>query len=268
LLVAANDLRFGLISLASISAALSPSDPGTQVVDIAASEIGAEYNLAKDEIFKVANYPKADVDAVSTVNFSGGASREISAVSEDDQKNLEEKLTSELTLQAKKNLFDGLPLGKVFVEASLSSTPAAKIFDNKVGDEATNIKLSLKLKVTGLTVSKDDLNKVAKKILAGVAPDGYVLNDDQLGFDFSKLEETRGKSAYDFRVIADFLPVVNLNSLAQEISGRDPLLVEQYFTSIAGFSRAEINIRPNLPKKLRFLPRIPKNISIEITKER
>ena len=158
--------------------------------------------------------------------------------------------------------------GKVFIEASLSSAPTAKIFDSKVGDEATSIKLSLKLKVTGLAVSKDDLNKVAKKILAGVAPNGFVLKDDQLEFDFDKLKETGEKSVYDFRVIADFLPVVNLTSLAQEISGRDPFLVEQYFTSIAGFSRAEIDIRPKLPKKLRFLPRIPKNISIEITKER
>ncbi|MEK7188311.1 MAG: hypothetical protein AAB685_00480, partial [Patescibacteria group bacterium] len=58
-----NELKFTLDNSASVSAALSPSNPGTQVVNVSSNDIGAEYNLAKEEIFKVGNYPKSEVDA-------------------------------------------------------------------------------------------------------------------------------------------------------------------------------------------------------------
>ncbi len=51
-LLAANNLKYNLASSASISAALSPSNPGTQIIEVSAADIGAEYNLAKDESFK------------------------------------------------------------------------------------------------------------------------------------------------------------------------------------------------------------------------
>jgi len=95
-LISSGDLRFSTNSSASVSAALSPSQPGTATVDVTATDIGSQYNLAKDESFKVSNYPKAEVDAVVISDFSGGSSREISAVSEDDQEALEEELTNEL----------------------------------------------------------------------------------------------------------------------------------------------------------------------------
>jgi len=86
ILTSVGNLKFVTVKSASVSAALSPSLPGEASVEIAADAIGAESNLAKDEIFKIGNYPKSEVDAVSTANFSGGTSRQITAVSAQDKK--------------------------------------------------------------------------------------------------------------------------------------------------------------------------------------
>jgi len=85
ILLSSSDIKFVTAKQASISGALSPSDPGTTVLDVEAYGIGSEFNLAKDEILKVGSYPKAEVDATITANFTGGSSRQISAVSDDDR---------------------------------------------------------------------------------------------------------------------------------------------------------------------------------------
>jgi len=268
LLLAANSLEYNLASSASVSAALSPSIPGTQVVDVIAYDIGAEYNLAKDESFKVANYPKADVDAVAVSDFTGGSSREITAVSADDQKSLENDLLAELLKKARSDFETNLSSEKYLIDNSLTATSSSKMFSNKVGDEATNIKLSLDEKVNALAVAKKDLVAIAMKVLEGSVPSGFVLRGDQLLFEFDSPNDQKEKSSFELRIIANFLPEIDTSTLAGEITGKNSLFVEQHLSLIAGFSRAEINIRPRFPGKLGTLPRISKNITIELVGER
>lgn len=267
-LVAANDLKFTLDSSASVSAALSPSLPGTQTLEVSAYDIGAEYNLAKDEIFKVANYPKADVDAVATSNFSGGSSRDITAVSSDDQKSLEDDLNKELVDNAKKDLMRGLSQDEFFVDTSLVATPLSKTFSGKVGDEADNVKLTLNLEVKGYSIARENLLELSKKVLEESVPLGYVLRADQLAFAFERSADGKQENLFSVRVIANFLPEVNSDVLIRQIVGRDPNTVEKYLSTITGFKEAEIKIKPNFPGRLGTLPRISKNITLEILGEK
>lgn len=267
-LVAANDLKFTLDSSASVSAALSPSLPGTQTLEVSAYDIGAEYNLAKDEIFKVANYPKADVDAVATSNFSGGSSRDITAVSSDDQKSLEDDLNKELVDNAKKDLMKDLSQDEFFVDTSLVAMPLSKTFSGKVGDEADNVKLTLNLEVKGYSIAKENLLELSRKVLEESVPSGYVLRADQLAFAFERSGDDKQENLFSVRVIANFLPEVNSDVLIRQIVGRDPNTVEKYLSTITGFKEAEIKIKPNFPGRLGTLPRISKNITLEILGEK
>jgi len=266
ILTAANDLKFTLDSSASVSAALSPSLPGTQTVEVNAYDIGAEYNLAKDEIFKVANYPKADVDAVANSNFSGGSSRDILAISSEDQQFLEDDLSKELSEKAKKDLLQSLSPEEFFIDSSLVTNTLSGVFSGKVGDEAENVKLTLDLEVKGYSVTKENLIEFSRKVLEESAPSGYVLRADQLVFAFESSEKE--KDVFMVRVIANFLPEVNSGALIKQIIGRDPDAVEKYLSSIAGFKGAEINIKPKFPGRLGTLPRISKNITLEVLGEK
>jgi len=266
ILTAANDLKFTLDSSASVSAALSPSLPGTQTVEASAYDIGAEYNLAKDEIFKVVNYPKADVDAVAISNFSGGSSREILAISSEDQKSLEDDLSSELLEKVKKDLLQNLSPEEFFIDSSLTATTLSRVFSGKVGDEAENVKLTLSLEVKGYSVTKENLVEFSKKVLEESAPSGYVLRADQLVFAFESSEKE--KDVFIVRVIANFLPEVDSGALIKQITGKDPNTVEKYLSSIVGFKGAEIEIKPKFPGRLGTLPRISKNITLEVLGEK
>ncbi len=268
LISAANNLKFSLLNSASISAALSPSTPGTYIVEVVASDIGAEYNLAKNEVFLVGSYSKSEVDAIATTDFTGGSSRDISAVSSEDANSLLDSLTAELSGNAKKGLLGSISPDQFLIEGSFIATASSKIFSNKVGDEASNLKLSLGLKSSAIYVSKKDLINLSQKVLDKEVPSGFYLDPGNLGFSFDRAEDLSSAALFNLTIKTDFLPKEDLVSLTKIISGKSTSKVEEKFSKIPGFVRAEINIKPKLPWIFGYLPRLSKNISIEILGER
>lgn len=268
LLVSSGDLRFSVDKAASVSAAISPSSPGTATVEVTAADIGADYNLAKDESFKVGNYPKADVDAVALANFSGGSSRDISAVSEDDQDSLEEELKDELLEQAKEKLVGDVGSERFFIQGSVTAEVSSRTFSHKVGDEASSLKLSLTLSVKGVSVARKELYDLAREVLKDKVASGYAFRDDQIDTDFELVTEEEGKYELEGGIVVNLLPEVKPEEVAKKVAGRFPTVAENYLASIPGFTRAEIKLKPRLPGKLGTLPRLSKNISIEVTAER
>lgn len=268
ILSSTNDLRFTTTKTASVSAALSPSSPGVSNVDVTAANIGAEYNLAKDESFKVGNYPKADVDAVSVDNFAGGSSRQITAVSAEDQQRVEGELTEELVRKAKETLSGQISADEVFLESAITTSPSSRDFSHRVGDESANLKLSLTISATGLTVNKKELFEYAKGILGSKIPGGYLLTEDEMDIDFEVVDSDGGVYEVEGRIVASLLPEINKDEIAKKISGKYPRLVEAFLTTIPGFTRADMRINPRLPGFLRTLPHITKRINIEIESEK
>lgn len=264
--VSSGGLEFELDESASVSAALSPSSPGTATINVTASAIGSEYNLAKDEVFKVGNYPKADVDAVSTDNFSGGSSREISAVSKDDILELEKSLTSELLDQAKEELSKEISSDEILIESSLTEEVGEKDFSNKEGDEASTLKLKLSMSVTGKVVSKKDLVKKSSEALSGKVPAGFVLRDDQISYSFS--QNSGDKNNFEVGVSVNLLPNVDVSEVTKKVVGKYPELAQEYLSGVPGFVRAEFRIKPLFPGKLGTLPHLAKRIEVQVSADR
>ncbi len=262
-----NELKFTLDNSASVSAALSPSNPGTQVVNVSSNDIGAEYNLAKEEIFKVGNYPKSEVDATSESDFSGGSSKEITAVSLEDRDLLEEELKDELTQEGRKKLEENLSEGEIFIPESIASEIDDKNFSGKVGDEASTLKLSISLRLKAISISREDFVGLAKGILNEKVPKGYSLRNDQIDAKFNLSEKEEEKRTFEVTFEANLLPEINFDETLKAIAGKYPHLADEYLNTIPGFSRAEIRIKPRLPSRLETLPHVVKNISIEVTSE-
>lgn len=262
ILLSSSELKFQTTKSASVSGAISPSSPGIAAIDVEAVNIGSEYNLAKDEVLKVGNYPKADVDATITDNFSGGTSRQISAVSKEDREKIFKSLKEELLDEAKVKLSEKTTLSHILVEASLVEDVIEEDYSNKLGDEATNLKLSLSLKVKGIIVSKDELSTISKKRLEDKVPSGFVLRNDQITYSFDVSNEN---DSFDVRIFANLLPNIDPVDVSKKIVGKYPNLAETFLGNVPGFVRAEFRIKPLLPGKLGTLPHLSKNISVEIS---
>ena len=267
-ILTATNFEFSLDSAASVSAAQSTTSPGTVNVDVTAADIGAEHNLAKDESFKVGNYLKADLEAVATADFSGGSSRDIAAVSADDQESLEEDLTEELLDKAEQELKISISDDEFFIDESLVATVSTKDFSNKVGDEASNLKLDLTLEASGLVIEKVRLDDLVKEVLKDKVPSGFILREDQIAVTFDLQDSEGGVFEFLATIDVNLLPEVKPDEIAKKIVGRYPPLAQDFLTTIPGFTRAEINLKPKLPGRLGTLPHVIKNLTIELAAER
>ncbi len=267
LLVSSSGFKFVTDNEASVSGQLLPGSPGTATVGVTAYDIGSQYNLAKGEVFSVGNYSKALVAATSTADFSGGSSQQISAVSKEDQMELETGLKNELSQSARTNLLTQVSGSEVFVSDLAALDTVNENFDNEVGDQADSLKLSLQLSATGLAADRNKLLDYAKGVLDSKAPAGYSLSSDQVDFKFTFVGEENGKYTYDTVVGGNFLPNVDTEKIKSIILGKTASVATDYLNSIPGFDHADVALKIKFPTPLKTIPRISKNIVIDIKPE-
>jgi hypothetical protein len=261
IITSSGGLAFTLDNEAKLASG-SASTPGTVVVPVTASKIGTESNLPSGTSFKIDNYPTSDIEAKSEAAFSGGTSREISAVSDEDQKELEEGLSIELKDKVQADIESSLGEDKILIAKSIVTKVKEQTFSAKVGDEATNIKLSQVVEATALVVSKSDLFSFGKEILAPRISKDYVLRDSKLIPEFEYIGESDGKYELNLTLKALLLPALNTDEIKNNILGKYRSLAVSYITGLSSVSGVEINIHPGLPGKLATIPRILKNINI------
>ena len=268
-IIGPNNLEFTLDSSVTVASG-SASTPGTTKTAVTAQDIGAQYNLTSGTNFSIQNYSTSDIEAKNESSFSGGTSRDISAVSKEDQENLEQDLFNELQEKTSDEFLKNLEEDNLFIEETLTATSSAKSFSSKIGDEASTLKLSLTISAQGIAVKKDDLFELSKKQLEDKIPDGFVLRSEQVDLEFDYIGQEKG--VYDLRltVSANLLPAVDPDVVKNNLVGRYPKVVESYLKSeIPGFSRAEISFKkPRFPGRLGTLPRVAGHIEVEIAAER
>ncbi len=243
---------------------------GITKAKVTAKEIGAQYNLASGTTFTVSNYSTADMEATNETAFSGGTSREVNAVSENDQKNLLKDLQSELEAKLKETLIEGVASNLMLIEESVSYSIVNKEFDKKVGDEGTSLKLKMELNADAIAVQKNEIEEIGLNYLSQRVPSGYSLKNDQIQADFSYRSKKDDIYNLQLFVSADLLPQVDVDEIRKNITGKFPVIAEEYMNkNVPGFERAVINFKNiKFPGRLGTLPRISGNIEISISADK
>lgn len=269
-----NSLKFSLDEDAPVASGSSSANPSKTTVKITASDIGNQYNLAAGTEFSVGNFAKSAVSAKNEEAFLGGTSREVSAVSKEDIEVLERELSKELFVQGMENLKSTLGEDEILIEESGLFQKANKTLSNKAGEEASTIKLKLEGRVLVSAVPRSALSSFVQSEVEGDVPDGFTLRQDQIEVSYQKKaqeakEKVKEQPKFVAQVKANLLPKVDPDKIARAIAGKYPEVAKNYLSSnIPGFTRAEISANIRLPGKLGTLPRIPKNIKVEVAAER
>ncbi len=259
------DLEFTVDEAVSVPGASSPTTPGTASVAVTAAVIGAEHNIAKDESFSVTNFPKSEVDAVSEDVFSGGSSREVRAISESDVKSLNEELIEDARAKALLALEREAASAQLVVDATKYEVVDESV-SGSAGEEADSVTISITLNATGLVITGEQMRELSSIILQDQVPEGFSLKSDQVVSDFQLMDEIEeGVWEFDVSLAAKLLPSVDTDQIKKDIAGKPKKFVEEYLARIPGYNGATITVRPPLPGFLGNIPRLTKNIFIEIT---
>lgn len=236
---------------------------GTSTAAVTAVDIGSQYNLVAGSNFSVNGYASNELTAKNDNAFSGGSSRDITAVSTSDIKKAESALTSELTEDGIAKIKEKIGNDDLLIEDSVTATASGKDFNHKVGDEASELNLSMDMDVKGTVVSKADLTKIAMDSLKDKVPVGFVLRANQITTDFTLVSDKK----YKIKFTANLLPEIKTDDLVKKIAGKSPTDAEAILSAIPGYTRSELKITPPLGP-LATLPLLTKNITVEIASEK
>lgn len=239
-------------------------EPGKQDAKVVASAIGAEYNLGKDTEFSVANFGKDSYVARSTGNFDGGTSREIQAVSKDDQTRILSSLKAHLITQAQEELEDSLESGQYLVLTGKSTVTDQK-YSAEVGEETNMLKLTLTVEVEGYAYSGTDLRPIASAVLSGLVPSEGMLIEDRIEILSSPNQSTSsGKTAsasaqvtLNADLSAEYEPIVDQEFFKSELAGKTLEQAKNILNSRKEIKQSEIQLMPSIAKTI--LGKLPSN---------
>ncbi len=268
ILTSSNGLKFTLdvsVTIASQSASDSGITYGKTNATVTATAVGADGNLHSGSELTVDSLPSSQVSAKAEGNFSGGTSKEVTVVSDEDQKKLLASLASDLRKQAQQKLQDKLP-GKKVLEEALSEDTVKKSYSKNINDQASEFSLNLTIHYKGTAFEDKDLKQIVGKLVTTQVPAGFELNLEgtETQADVSKLENT-GKLIFLARFRAKLLPKIDTELIKNKIKGKSVKDMENILKGMDNVLGSEIKFSPALPSILQRLPLLSKNIKVEVS---
>ena len=237
---------------------------GKIITSVIASSIGTEFNLKTNTLLSFKQYPSNLYSAKVKDRLTGGISREVRAVSKEDKSMLLEELKSDLRLKAQEQLKMQISSDKELLNRDAELEISNQKFDHEEGDEANNLNLELKTKLLFLVYKKDDFNQLLIAKIADNIPDNFIFNKESTTIKTTDIEVKDNKAYFKSIAKVKLFPSIDLSEVRSNLRGRYPGVVQEYLKSLPNFSQADIKISPHLPAKLNTLPKLVKNIKIEI----
>ncbi|MEO8581342.1 MAG: hypothetical protein ABI425_02045 [Patescibacteria group bacterium] len=224
---------------------------GKKDVSVTAKEIGAESNLDKDTDFSVGNFGKDTYTARNDKAIAGGSSREIQAVSKEDQQKLETDLKKSLMKKAESEMKSGLASGDYLVLSGKSQVKK-ETFSAKVGEETEKLTLTMTLSVEAYTYKSSDLQPIAREQLAGLVPDGGALIENKISI-LSKESQNATSSAsltLDATLTSEYVPPTNSEAWLDDIKGKTLEQARQILSEKAEIKSSTIHLSPGIAEFL------------------
>ena len=272
----AGGVKFTLTSSVIVaSRSASQSDPLSTVsgksdlVDVTSSTIGADGNIPSNTSLTVGNFSESQVVAKSEGNFSGGTSKEVTVVTDSDQKKLLAQLASTLRKKAQEEIQGKLAdspreAGKKILEEALTEEITKKTYSKGVNDQANEFSLNLTIKYSGIAYSDSDLKMIVAKLVDTNIPEGYQLDlsETETQADVSKME--KNQLIFLARFKAKLAPKLDLDKIKNELKGQSPEKAGEILRSYENVLESEVRLMPSLPDPLARLPLLPQRIKLEV----
>lgn len=261
--ITSGGLKFTLDSTVNVASTSATSDSkSTATVKVTAVAVGPDSNLPSGSQFSLGS--NSQIAIVAEGNFSGGTSKTVTVVTDEDQKKLLASLASNLRKQAKDKIQEKLKEKKILEEA-LSEEITKKSYNKAIGDQASEFSLTLNLKYKGTAYSEDALKEIVSKALSSQIPQDFELNlaETETSADVSKLEKD-GKLVFLARFKAKLSPKIDTKQLKSQIRGKTPAGAVEILRKQPHIVGADIRLSPSLPVNFSILPLLDQNIKLEV----
>lgn len=237
---------------------------GEARVAVTAKEIGAQYNLPAGANLSLDSHNATGSAFLvrNTTEFSGGTSREISAVSKQDLESLRENLLTELKNQAETSLKEKVSQTNLLPD-SLKLESKAEQFNHEINDEASELSLELKATYSVSYFRQEDLEDLIKQATFSLVPEGFNSEPYKQDQEFSLHD--LAKKQYLAQVVLQFFPNIPIDQIPTKLKGKFVSQSKKILSETKNVSGYEIKVTPQIFSIFPLLPLKSKNIVVKMS---
>ncbi|MBU0975870.1 MAG: hypothetical protein ABIE03_06105 [Patescibacteria group bacterium] len=238
---------------------------GTVDVGITAENFGEEFNIDDKKDFRVAGFDVEQVYGKNFTNITGGTTEEVKYVSQKDYDALKKTLVAALREDLLNSMREEAGVGRELLEDTIKYKVINEGASPGVGSDADNFTLSVTIKATALSFSKEDIDQVAEVLVE--KENSQSVDVEEFQYE-AKVKESSGDKIYiDLTITGVVTPSVNEDDLKGALSNKSEGNARNYLDSLEEVKEYEITLEPSyLPDFLRHFPSSSTRIKITIEK--
>lgn len=235
---------------------------------VTAAAIGAESNIDQGVELTVGGFDKASFVAKTEAKFTGGSSRTIQVVSEDDQKKLGDKLYAQLKEKALA-AFNQESQPHEHIILSDKVTVTKRQFSDDIGKEVKSFTLTMTVNATAIVYTNDDISAFATQKLASQIPAGSQLKSDRTVIEVTNSETVSDtKTVVAAKISSVIIPAFDEDQIAAVLAGNSVEEARTFLDSQHAIGSYELTFSPGFASgMLQRLPTQTNRIHIESTVE-
>ncbi|MDP1710347.1 MAG: hypothetical protein Q8L46_00170, partial [candidate division WWE3 bacterium] len=193
--------------------------------------------------------------------------KEVTIVSAADQTKLLEELQKELIDKAKETIHSRSGIDEVIVDAAIKSEVLEKNYSHAVGEQAEQVSLTLKIKLTTITYKGADIQEFISQALSTLIPSGFTLFPGETEVEALDPKLQESKLSFTAKISAQVIPKIDEQKIKGDLAGRNPQSAQDYLGSLGDITSFELKLWPNLPTSLQRVPRNTGRITVTLVTE-
>lgn len=237
---------------------------GESQVEVIAGDIGPDYNLSKNSLFKIEGESENDYIARAHDDITGGSNRKVSAVSPDDilglRTFLEEELSQKATEELEKKIGPGMKL--------IGNEPVVKVEDystnRREDEEAQELSGSVSGTAYLLAYNEARLEEAALSYIRETAGDDLSLISGTVDVRFDKEIEEEDEVKGKLVIEAKLFPNIDLEEISGKLVKSNKNQVNKIIREYPRIYRFEVKAAPSVFSFWPWLSGKEKNISVEL----
>lgn len=249
--VSANGLTFITESAATLS---SPGGGGggcrfSGSTTVTAQNNGDQYNLSARS-YTVSGFSSVTGNGGQ---MSGGTSKVVKVVSQDDVNKAKEQINQQDTSQVKEELKKGFGENVTVLDDTFTTTLGNIVSEPAVGQEANEGKLTVEATYSMLAAPNEDLSAALDAFVTSKMTDKDNQRVYDNGFKNMKLEKvsnTNKTAVYKITTLAQYGPQFDTEKLKNEVAGKKFGEARSYLQDLPGVKGVDIKLTPFWARKL------------------
>lgn len=257
----------------TLQSASVPAGVGQQVevpIEALPNSAGESGNIPAGAISGIVGALADRVEVRNIAPTSGGVSRSVRTVTDDDQASLLATLRQQLQTRAYSDMLPRLNSAQFIIPETIRIVEERSdwtIFDYQIGDAADTLTLTMRAVVEAVGIDETVAQQVAFSRLAAQVPNGWVIRQLDYQRGMASLADESGRLRFSIAAEAQIMAQIDASQIRERLAGQPLSAALDYLRQYADIdSNAALSIVLT-PQGMDRLPLLPLRITVQVQEQ-